>query len=217
MAGMMKITGRVRGMFAGNYPENNEEEQFHLNMRGDMIVEQALPERTELVRMGKSYILIGTAVAPVAALPTTAAHLSLWNGEQDDGLSYVIDTVGAWTAVSAGAAINIGMCAQQNLGKISNPAGTLVPKSLNGRANYTGKGNGKASVTVTNDSAWHPVGVPLVSANTATLMMCVEYPVYGRYIVPPGGMFSVASLCNAAGSATCQPWIIYHEVRLVLG
>jgi hypothetical protein len=214
---LTKITGRVRGMFAGNYPENREEEQFHINMRGDQCIAQALPERAELVRMGNSYISVGTAVAPVAAMPTTTAHFSLWNGENDDGMSYIIDYVGTYNTASAAAAINIGLAAQLNLGKITNPAGAIAIKSLSGRINYRGKGNTKASVTVTNDSAWHTVGYPIVCANTANLMLGIEVPCYGRYIVPPGGMFSLASLCNAAGSATCAPWIIWHEVKMILG
>jgi hypothetical protein len=204
-------------MSAGNYPENREEEQFHMNCRGDAIVSQGLPERTELVRMGNSYISVGAAVAPVAAMPTTAAHFSLYNGENDDGLVYVVDFIGGFLAVSAGAAINIGLGVQLNLGKQTNPAGAVAIKSLSGRANYRGKGNTKNSVTVVNDSAWHTAGPQLVCANTANLMLSVEYPVYGRYIVPPGGIFSLAGLCNAAGSATMQHWIIWHEVRLILG
>jgi hypothetical protein len=38
-----KIVGRVRGLFAGNYPENREDEQFHLNNRGDQIIAQGCP------------------------------------------------------------------------------------------------------------------------------------------------------------------------------
>lgn len=211
-----KIAGRVRGMFAGNYPENREEEQFHINNRGDQCVVQSLPERAELVRLGNSYISIDTAVAPVAALPTTAAHFSLFNGENDDGLSYVVDFVGTILAASAGAAINIGMCYCLNVGRQTNPLGAVTIKSLSGRANYRGKGNTKASVSVTNDG-WYPIGTSLVCANTANIMMSAEWPLNGRIIVPPGGIFSLATLCNAAGSATAQPWIIWHEVRLILG
>jgi len=216
MSGISKIVGRVRGMFAGNYPENREDEEFHLNNRGDMCVAQALPERAELVRMGNSYISIGTTVAPVAALPTTAAHFSLWNGENDDGLSYIIDYVGSINTTSAGAAINLGLSYCLNLGKQTNPAGAIAIKSLSGRANYRGKGNTKASVSVTNDG-FFPMGNGLVCANTANIMMSVEYSMYGRIIVPPGCLFSLATLCNAAGSASAQPWIIWHEVRLILG
>lgn len=213
-----KILGRVRGSFPGNYPEGREEEQFQLNCRGDMLVSQALPERAELVRLGNSYWTASATTAPVTAIPTTAAHLALWNGEQDDGLSYVIDFVGTYSTVSAAAAINLGLCAQVNLGKVASPVGVQAIKSLSGRANYRGKGNAKtAAITITDNTAWHPVGNQLVIANTANILASVEYAVYGRYVIPPGGMFALAALANAAGNMTCISWVIWHEVRLILG
>ena len=91
---LIKIAGRVRGLFAGNYPENREDEQFHLNSRGDQIVAQGLPERTEIVRLGDSWqVMTSSAQAPLTAVPTTTGALNLWNGEQANGKCYVIDRV----------------------------------------------------------------------------------------------------------------------------
>ena len=47
-----RIAGRVRGLFAGNYPENREDEQFIMNSRGDQMVAESLPPLTEIVRLG---------------------------------------------------------------------------------------------------------------------------------------------------------------------
>src|SRR5882762_9231390 len=91
-----KIAGRVRGLFAGNYPENREDEQFHLNNRGDQVVSQGLPELTELVRLGGSWqVALSTGLAALTALPTTTAGLSLWNGEPSNGKCYAIDSFGS--------------------------------------------------------------------------------------------------------------------------
>jgi len=220
MSGTMKITGRVRGMNAGNYPENREEEQFHLNNRGDLLIAQALPERAEIVRMGKSYVAVGTGVAAGTAIPTTAAALCLWNGENDDGYSYIIDYVGQWLSTGASsAAINISMGVQLHLGKQSKPNGTAVtPKSLSGRANY----GGKASVLYTNTSltdygAGHSIGMAIICALTTNPTLCQEIPVFGRYIVQPGCLFSIQPLCNAANSSASTPYVIWHEARLING
>jgi hypothetical protein len=213
----INVLAFVRGLLTPNWPEGADS-PICINNRGDIAVAQALPPAAELVRLGGSYFCLDSAVAPVAALPTTTAHLSLWNGEAPGGKSYVIDAVGTMLNASAGAAINIGVAAQLNTtNPIANPAGALAIKSLSGKANYGGKGNAKASVTVTNDSAWHEIGTQLICANTANITLAVEFPVYGRYIVPPQGMFSLASLCNAAGTATAQPIIFWHEVQLTLG
>lgn len=213
----INVLGFVRGILSPNWPEGPDAPVV-INNRGDLSVVQGLPPAAELVRMGASYLCVGTAVAPVAALPTTTAHLSLWNGENPGGKSYVIDAIGTAITTSAGAAINLGLAAQLNVtNPIANPTGALAIKSLAGRANYGGKGNAKASTTVTNDSAWHQVGTEVVCANTANLTLNVEFAVYGRYIVPPQGMFSLASMCNAAGTAVCTPIIFWHEVQLTLG
>jgi len=213
----INILAYIRGLTAPNWAEGPDN-PIVANNRGEICVVQALPPAAELVRLGNSYFSLGTAVAPVTALPTTAAHFSLWNGENPGGKSYIIDAVGTMLNASAGAAINLGLAAQLNTtNPIANPAGAIAIKSLSGKANYGGKGNTKASVTVTNDSAWHEIGTQLVCASTANLTLSVEFPVYGRYIVPPQGMFSLASLCNAAGTATAFPIIFWHEAQIALG
>jgi len=213
----MNVLAFVRGLVAQNWPEG-EDGRIVINTRGDVSVAQGLPAISELVRLGGSYVCVGTGVAPVTALPTTTAHLSLWNGEAAGGKAYMIDAIGTAINASAAAAINLGLSAQLNVtNPIANPIGALAIRSLSGKQNYGGKGNAKASVTVTNDSAWHFVGTSIVCANTANLTLNIEVPVYGRYIVPPQGMFSLASMCNAAGAATCFPVIFWHEVQVALG
>lgn len=213
----INILAYIRGLTAPNWPEGPDS-PIVANTRGEVCVVQALPPAAELVRLGNSYFSVGTAVAPVTVLPTTGAHFSLWNGENPGGKSYIIDAIGTAITTSAGAAIQLGLAAQLNTtNPIVNPAGAIAIKSLSGRANYTGKGNTKASVTVTNDSAWHQVGTEIVCANVANLTLNIEFQVYGRYIVPPQGMFSLASVCNAAGTAVCTPIIFWHEAQIVLG
>src|SRR5438309_1717012 len=93
---LTKMAARVRGFFAGNYPENREDEQLHINPRGDFIVAQGLPELTELVRLGDSWqVITTTGVAAATALPTTTSGLSLNNNEKATGKCYAIDSFGS--------------------------------------------------------------------------------------------------------------------------
>lgn len=215
---LVKICGRVRGKFAGNYPENREDEQLHLNNRGDQLVVQGLPERSELVRMGMSYMVRqGTAVAPVASEPTTAAHYSIWNGEPMGGRSYIIDMIGCAITTSTAVATPMYAVAQLNLSNpIAAPAAGDTPKSLSGRRNYTGRGIFKQSLTITDDGGWHNVGPYLMPfTGTATAGLTFEQNVYGRYIVPPQGMFSLASVATTTTGAV-KYWVVFHEVDLTL-
>src|SRR5882762_2664106 len=93
---MFKIAHRVRGLVAGNYPENREDEQLHLNSRGDVLVVQSMPNLAEVVRLGDSWqTKTTTGTAALTALPTTTPGICLWNGEPTGlmGKCYVIDSV----------------------------------------------------------------------------------------------------------------------------
>lgn len=158
---------------------------------------------------------VTTAVAPVAALPTTAAHASLWNGyEQGSGKCLVVLSVGTLVTTSAAAAINLGLAAHVTTALVTSMAGTAASTiaPLTGNDSYGGSAQFKSAVTIVNDGLWHPVAPSIVCANTATLMLTTEADVAGRYVIKPGQQFSLASLCNAAGLAVCQPWIVWAEV-----
>jgi hypothetical protein len=136
-----KIVGRVRGLFAGNYPENREEEQFHLNNRGDQIIAQGLPELTELVRLGDSWQLNSTTgQAALTALPTTVAGLTLTNNEPATGKCYAIDSFGSIEEVVDATQTDVtGLFAMLNKRTSAAPSGGTAETfiSLSGKPNYS--------------------------------------------------------------------------------
>lgn len=182
----------------------------------DFLVSQANPAESEAAMRRQLYTCMGTAVAPVAAVPTTASHLSLWNGELAGGKSYIIHAVGTMCGVSAAAAIILGVLIHMGTSAEASPAGAAVIKGTSGQT-YQGLGNGKVSASVVNSGSWHMAAEPVQTANTATIGFGTLQDVWGRYIVPPGFIFSVASFCSAAGSATCIPQIIFSEAQITLG
>lgn len=203
---LTKIAGRVRGLFAGNYPENREDEQFHLNSRGDMIVAQGLPERTELVRLGDSWqTMLASGVAPLTGLPTTTAGLTVWNGEGASGKSYVIDSVFCYEGVVDVTQSNMTTLFVM-LGKpaVAAPVDLgLVIRSLSGRT-YGGRARTVAGGTVVNDG-WFPAGnsAPPAPAAAGSAWKCTDVPLNGMYIVPPGGSFNIHAAKVAATAAQC--------------
>lgn len=155
-----------------------------------------------------------TAVAPVAALPTTAAHFALWNGESVGGKTYTITSVGFTTIASAAAAF-VGQLLV-NVSAASRPiiSGTAAsgPRSTDG---ITGGTNAVVASAVTIGATWgvwHPVGLSANSvAATATISLGSWAYVRGMYLLPPGGVIALAVLCSAAGSATCDHFITWEE------
>lgn len=218
----IKIAGRVRGFFAGNYPENDEDQQFHVNNRGDQLIAQGLPERSELVRMGASWgaqIPTASAFTYVAAWPTTRAELVLCNAEDKGGKSYLIDR--AWLAnISATATGNVlGFLGQLVPAALNVAAATdnaaILRQSLSGKlTNY----NGRATLALANTAfaianRWVQLGNSTLGNSATTIGLGCEALLYGRIIVPPGAAFCLAALTGtAAGTAICG--MEWHEVQI---
>lgn len=189
----------------------------HVNSRGDALVALGLPPASELVRLGESYgVVQAAAVAPVVALPTTTAQVSLWNGESDGGKSYVIDSVFMTVVVSAGAATGIGLAGMLNKGRVSAMTAD-INSSIFGLAGHAYAGKGKVDLAATVvDDGWHPIGNSIVGP-ASQIGLNIDVEVYGKYIVPPGGAFSLAALANTVTTITVKMGCRWHEVQLDLG
>lgn len=216
-----KIAGRVRGLFnTGTYPENREDEQFHINPRGDQIVAQALPELTEMVRLGQSWqVKTTTGIAALSALPTTVSHLGLYNAEPATGKVYVIDSVATWEAVQDGTQSDqTALFVMLNRGVITAPANAFTPVSLSGRTGYDGRAAITTGATGLTNDGWYPLGVSAPSHVTGVagaIWKMTDIPVRGLYIVPPGGYFNIAAT-KASGGALGQFYCVrWHEVQIL--
>lgn len=215
-----KIAGRVRGLFAGNYPENREDEQFHLNSRGDQIVTQGLPELTEVVRMGESWQVANvTGQAALTALPTTVAGLTLWNGEPSTGKCYAIDSFGSWEAVVDATQTDVtAIFACQNKVPVTAPTdAALAIRSLSGRSAYGGKARTVAGGTITNDGWFaHGTSGQMAAAAAGANWKVNEVLCRGLYLVCPNGAFNVQGVKAAAAAAAQQFFFVrWHEVQVI--
>lgn len=222
---LMKIVGRVRGLFAFNTAENREDEQFVMNNRGDQLIAQSLPELSELVRLGGSWqVPTTTAFAALTTEPTTVAGLSLQNNEAAGGPSYLIDSVAMWERVVDATQQNqLALFAMLNNRQSAQPsAGTQLAsataiKSLSGRAGYSGGAVVRAGATVVNDG-WMPHGNS--GAGSAAVAggawRVTDVPLRGLYLVPPGASFSIHAAKIAATASQLQAVIRFHVVQLIV-
>ncbi len=211
-------TNTVRDLVSG------QEAIPSMNHRGEQIITQGLPERSELTRLGASWgaqIPTGSAFTFVAAWPTTRAELVLSNAEAIGGKTYIIDRVWMVNITSQAAAQHFSILAQLNPAANQIAAGTdntaILRHSLSGKA-ATYQGNARLLVANTAfalTNKWFTLATSVASAMTTNLGGCVEANVYGRYLVPPGAQFCVAGLAGtAAGTAICG--IEWHEVQLTV-
>lgn len=194
------------------------------NSRGDLLATQSLPERTEIVRLGRSYsaqIAAANAFTYVAALPTTRAELVLFNAAAVGGVSIVIDRVWLYGVTSMGAAQPIVILGQvAATGLVAAPVDgttTIVQTGLNGH-NAALARLGVALFALANTAFalanhWQVIGNGLVSAPTTNLGAAIEGLCYGRYIIPPTAAFCVNAVAGTA-AGTAVMGIDYHEVQI---
>ena len=213
----VELRAYARGIARAIMGEGSDKSVF-VSSGGELITCQGLPPETELSRQGAGFYTIGTAVTAVAAIPTTAAHLSLYNGNTQKSL--IIAAVGTFAATTAVAATNITLLARTDVPYFNvNPAGALIIAGLDGRM-YSGSANAKASVTLGaigagNNTAWMPVGPSLTTTSTTTVAIGTYADVQGRWVVRPGGLFSLATVA-ATAVGTYQPYIYFYEAYLPL-
>lgn len=221
----LKILGMVRGLFAPNYPESDEDKQFAMNTRGEQLVSQGLPELVEIVRLGFSWqVSSTTGQAALTALPTTTAGLTIRNNDPAGGVTLVIDSFGSVEEVIDATQTDVtALFAMLNArGDTAPSAGTAETaiKSLSGRgAGGTGSALVSRGMTVTNNG-WFPHGTPgaqMAPVAGGANWKVNEALVRGMYLVPPGGAFSIQAVKAAAAAAAQQFFFFrWHEVQLIV-
>jgi hypothetical protein len=215
----MIIKSRVRGAGELAAGTQNEGVRPAMNSQGDLVVAAGLAPGVELARMQNCYRCFQTtAVNPVNAIPTTAAQVSLWNGEQDNGKSYVLHSVSTIVQASSfGGGFDFTAVGCLNIREVANPAGTLLTIRGTAGQRYNGKGVAALARTITNDG-WFPIGNAPAGYTTAALDMSSAVHTWyleGGLIIPPSFMFSISVLCVASGGlATVRSGFRWQEVQL---
>jgi hypothetical protein len=217
MFSLNKLVGRIRGLAPGGYAEGQEEQQFHIGSRGDGLVVDGLPLLAEIVRHGDSWQVMSATYTALTAVPTTAAIFSLWNGEPDNGKSYVIDSVAVVKVLADTTQVDKTSAFYQ---LVKPPVAAIVDggtviRSLCGRKSYDGRARTIDGGT-TISGRWDPAGTSPYDATAlaGTGWQTFDENMRGRYIVPPGGQFSVHRAEVTATSAKFRVTFRWHEVRL---
>lgn len=218
-----QLIQRFRGGSAGAYLPGQIGE-FVGNSRGDQSVAQGLPERAELVRMGRSWsgqLKDANQFTLLITIPTTLADFALQNGEPLGGASYIIDRVWVKCKTSTAAAnylTILGQIIPRGTALVADSANKLV-QSLSGKvATY----NGLAQIAVASTAVgaiadkWMPLGNQCSLPTSTSIAAFTEAQVYGRYVIPPQATFAVTAQEAVSGGAAIIG-VEWHEVQLDLG
>jgi hypothetical protein len=225
VASLIKIVGGIRALTRLNSPENKEDEQLQVTQRGDKLVAYALPSLTELVRLGDSWaVFMGSPTVGVTTVPTTTPAAYIWNGEPDNGKSYIIDSVLVQRAIADVTTPELfTVWVQNHRTRVTAPGGIAVNiRSLIGKgpANvaaiaYTGRAVFVQGGAVAGSNLWEPIGSPYPSTALAgSTWQTLDVPLYGRYVVRPGCRFFIQISEAVATAAAFQIVLRWHEVVL---
>lgn len=205
----IEVLGASRQNFGDGTGKN-----LQANKQGSILSVLSLPINGEVARIGATYVGgTATAVAPVAAMPTTAAHLSLYN-PSSSGKNFYVHRVGSYCVASAAAVLQASLAVHMTTVAVSTLTGTAATagKSISGSA--TTVSQIYSAVTTVVNGVWHILGASQnFGAQTATIGMALDSgDLGGLYIITPGMHLDVAVLAQAAGSATFSTFIQWSEL-----
>lgn len=220
----VKIFGRVRQLAQGfDQASVGDDEQIALTEQLEQLVAIGTSAYGEIVKIGRAFrVNTTTAIAAVTAIPTTACLLALFNNEDDNGRSYIIDRVWALQAAAATQADAQSLiCLLGSTREAAPTDAALKVVSLNG----TGHKDSKAR-TILNATAlpattgiagdWFPP-TQLTNAQAGAFGGCsITANIDGRIIVPPGRYFAMHVLSGHVTN-TFQGGIEWHERQIRLG
>jgi hypothetical protein len=196
--------------------------ELALDRYGDLRVSQGLPNGSAVTAAGMRFrstvaATITSAIAPVAATPTTAAQWVLWNA--DPTKSYLIETVGAFLhsgTAAAGQVVEVTRFTSPTQVAAASIVGIGVI-NCNGSIS-TSRARIISAVTLDAAStlAWTPIAVN-GSANTAVgSVMCVNEAVDGKIIVPPNSGLALAVISGTGTTPLFAPVFQWVEAELTL-
>lgn len=182
-----------------------------------LAVAQVEPPGFEMSRAGRRFLLGNnaaiTGIAPVQALPTTAAQWALWN--PDNQVTYFLEEVGVYlTSGTPGVGGILLGCLFRTPAQLgATVAGTSVTSASAG--GKTSKAIVKQSVTVTDPAApnWFPLASnpsPNVTAFAASTFL-EHRSIQGGIAIPPGYGLGLAVVAPAGTSPLFAPFARWIE------
>ena len=202
----------------------------HQNSGGDRCVAQALPERSEIVRLGYSFgaqIPLASAWTLLISVPTTLSNLALQNAEPlITGKSYIIDRFWVKNTTSTASAGFITPLAQVVIPGTALVAddtavlryslsGAKVASSVSQAVRTKSQLVMNSIITGCLGDQWMHFG-SMAQVPTTNLGAVVEVSCYGRYIVPPQGSFNINAQESVSGGVAIAG-VEWHEFYLDLG
>jgi hypothetical protein len=185
---------------------------------GSLAVAQAEGEGDEASRAGARFKVQAsgaTGIAPVQALPTTAAQWLLYNPANSDVVAY-IDEIGEWLAsgtAGAGATVLAAICALANLPTTRPNASTAgcAPVNCSPRSKRASQLIVVASQTLAANPGWDPIAWMNPANTVLGQTQMINDQIKGRIILPPDSALALAVISPTGTTPLFVPHASWRE------
>lgn len=192
---------------------SGEEVDVKVGVGGGLNVSQYLPSEATLTALGCGWQICNpTAKGCVVVKPSIAALLTLWNGEQGGGKSYIISRIYAHQLAGATtSSFALWACVHVATTTLDGDLTNAYFASTRGIATYGGNAKVDIDETVADDG-WFPwtASVPGTVDDGPTVVA----DVFGRMIIPPQCSISLHVVGQTGSYIVGFHW---YEVQLDLG
>lgn len=218
MATDSTVWGVVRGLLRRNLMDG-ENSRLQMSTNGAALTASALPERTEITRLGRSWWATNvTARAALTAAPAGTSGFGIFNPafSQD---CYVIDSVAIVESVVDTTQQNQMTVWASCSRKYADPgaSGSITIGSFSGIHQYTGVACLDQGYPVaTADRQWVVIGTSSSSAAAVAggAWRTTDIDLKGAFVVVPGGAFHLQATKVAATASQLFYFIRWHEMPL---
>ncbi len=211
----------VNGTVGRSSPASeNNQQSLLLSILGSLKTAQYEPPRALLSAAGRRYYggcqVIASGIAPVTAIPTTAATLALFNGEADGGASYVVERVGFWLGSgtpTAGATLLL--C-------VTSAKVATVPTMASNYALQSMSDGSRASRAVLATAVTVATGGWFAAVSNQQLAAATPgqggdyYIGEGEIVIPPGYAMGIAIMSGTGTTPLYAVSTVHSEINLDL-
>lgn len=184
----------------------------------NLLIAQGIPSYAETRRRGEAWtVQTSTALTPLAALPTTAAHLEVYN---NGTRLVVVSDLHAWRLLGTAAVLSECLFAMITTAKAVPTLTAQVLYSLCGKPLITPTATseivtGVGTTVIAN--GWQPYGQPVgMPTNAATPGQGWSVPINGKLIVPPGCSLCLELCASVATASTFHIGVTFDLVTATL-
>lgn len=209
----------LEGFIRRFQPKSSGDERLRQTINESLAVAMVEGDGDEMTRAGARYHIkssAATGIAPVQALPTTAAQWLLYN-PVENAKSIYIDAIGVWLVsgtAGAGGTLLMGICGPANVPatKPQALATGIVLANSNPVSGNTSRLVVASGQTLAASPGWAPIAFMNPAGTVLGQTQMEQRDIKGRIILPPGTGLALAVISPTGTTPLFAPYGTFREL-----